>query len=171
MFLLEGWKLPTWRTRGQWWRRYGPMLGLGAIVMLLVYPPFFWSCQMVLILLGAGVLVFVVPRLYLHLRYGSERHALVQYLITEDGVARPRGGRVYRWKEYSHLMLLAEGTDVWRLHVYPTWSRVFGPPVVNAVLECDQAEAEAVRDEIQRRISAARRAEAEAKARARRGRA
>ena len=49
--------------------------------------------------------------------------------------------------------------------LYPSWWRVLGPPLVNARLTCDEAEAEAVRDEIQRRINAARRAEAESKPR------
>ena len=60
---------------------------------------------------------------------------------------------------YDQSMFLLEG---WRLHLYPTWWRLFGPPVVKARLECLQSEAEESRDEIQHRIDAAHRAEADA---------
>ena len=106
-------------------------------------------------------MVVAVVYAYVWRRDQSGRRVMIRYLITEDGVARPgKRARTYLWRNYSHVMLLSVGEDSWRLHLYPTWWRLFGPPLVNARLECGQAEAEAVRYEIQRRISAARRAEA-----------
>ena len=64
-------------------------------------------------------------------------------------------------------MLLPDGNTAWRLHLYPDWWRLYGPPVVNARLECSDKEADAIRAEIQQRINAARTAEAEARAKAR----
>jgi hypothetical protein len=39
--------------------------------------------------------------------------------------------------------------------LYPSWWRLLGPPLVNARLECGDAQAEAIRTEIQTRIDAA----------------
>ena len=104
------------------------------------------------------VVVLAALRWYARWRYGAHSRALVRYLITADGVARVGRGnrRIYLWRNYSHLMLMPDGHDRWRLHLYPSWWRLFGPPLVNARLECGDAEADALRAEIQRRIDAAR---------------
>ncbi len=61
------------------------------------------------------------------------------------------------------LMLLSDGNNAWRLHLYRDWWSIIGPPAVNARLECSDKEADAIRAEIQQRIDTARRAEAEAR--------
>ena len=63
--------------------------------------------------------------------------------------------RIYLWRNYSHLILMPDGHRGWRLHLYPSWWRLFGPPLVNARLECDDTQAEAVRAEIQYRMNTA----------------
>ncbi len=154
MFVLEGWRLPDVRT---WVRAgviYSPVVLLGLLILRF---EFGWSWRILATILAAAVIVAAALYWYVHRRDDTGGRALVRYLITEDGVARmgSRGGRIYLWRNFSHLMLLSDGEGAWRL---------FGPPIVNARLVCPDQEAEAVRDEIQRRINAALRAEAEERA-------
>ena len=98
-----------------------------------------------------------------YLRQVGVTHVVVESPLmstTDDGVARTGRRAVYMWRNYSHVSLMPAG-EGWRLHLYPSWWRAVGPPAVNALLQCGEREAEAVRDEIQRRINAARRAESE----------
>jgi hypothetical protein len=162
MFLLEGWRLPDRRT----WRRflvvYGPLAVLAAAVLVIDHG---WSWHAMLSLLIAAALPIGILYFFASHLGGSGRTALAQYLVSADGVSRP-GKPTYLWRNYTHVMLLPDGKGAWRLHMYPRWWWPLGPPVVNARLECDESEAEAVRNEIQTRINAARRAEAEARQRA-----
>ena len=158
MFVLEGWRLPGLRA---WWRSMIVGAPLAFIVLGMLRAEFGVSWSRILWIITGLSVVVVVLYAYVWRRDQSGRGVMIRYLITEDGVARPgKRARTYLWRNYSHVMLLSAGEDSWRLHMYPTWWRLFGPPLVNARLECEQAEAEAVRYEIQRRISAARRAEA-----------
>jgi len=100
------------------------------------------------------------------MRDDSDSRALVRYFITSQGVGR-LGGKVYPWRDYSHLMLIPDGVNGYRLHLYPSWWKLFGPPFVNAHINGTQDEAEAMRAEIQLRINLARSKEAEAVAKAR----
>ena len=161
MFMLEGWRLPDGRA---WLRTaivYGPIafIALGALRY-----EFGWSRRVLGALVAGGALLVGLLYLAAWRRDRIGRRVLARYLITEDGVARPGRRTVYLWRNYSHLMLMSDRSG-WRLHLYPSWWRILGPPLVNARLKCAEPEAEAVRDEIQRRISAARRAEAESKPR------
>jgi hypothetical protein len=160
MFVLAGWRVPE---PGRSWRRLLLVFGGLALVLLLVRKTLGVPAPVVWGILLAALAGYAVLEVYVRLRGGSGGRALVRYLITSDGVARvgPSGARIYLWRNYSHLMLLPDGAGAWRLHLYPAWWHLFGPPIVNARLECAEAEAEAVQREIQRRISAARRAEAE----------
>lgn len=162
MFLLEGWRLPGRRA---WLRSmilYGP---IAFIALGVLRYEFGWSRRALLMIAATAGAVLALAYLVAWRRGDrSGRRALSRWLITEDGVARPGRRAVYLWRNYSHVMLWAAGSG-WRLHLYPSWWRVPGPPLVNARLMCNEAEAEAVRDEIQRRINAARRAEAESRPR------
>ncbi len=160
MFVLEGWHVPDVR------RSFGRLV-LSACVLAaaLAFIGVSFALPRIVVIsafLGA-VAAYVVLDLYVRLRHGSRSRALVRYLISEHGVSRvgaAGGGRIYLWRNYSHLMLLPDGQGAWRIHLYPSWWHLLGPPIVNARLECDESDAEAVRAEIQRRISAAKRAEA-----------
>ncbi len=161
MFMLEGWRLPGGRA---WLRTaivYGPIAFIGLGVLRY---EFAWSGRALAVVLAGASLFVGLLYLAAWRRDRIGHRVLARYLITDDGVARPGRRAVYLWRNYSHLMLIPDGSG-WRLHLYPSWWRVLGPPLVNARLECDDAEAEAVRDEIQRRINAARRADAESKPR------
>lgn len=163
MFVLEGWRLPDVRTWVRAGLVYSPVAVLGLVILLF---EFGWSWRIIAMILASAVIVAAALYWYVHRRDDTGSRALVRYLITEDGVARvgSRGGRIYLWRNFSHLMLLPDGEGAWRLHLYPNWWRLFGPPIVNARLVCPDAEAEAVRAEIQRRINAALRAETEERA-------
>ena len=154
MFLLEGWRLP-----GSWPPRAESVVIGGAILLGLavVWGGAGWPWIILGAICAAVVAIAVILRWYARWRYGAHSRALVRYLITADGVARVGRGdrRIYLWRNYSHLMLMPDGQHGWRLHLYPSWWRLFGPPLVNARLECGDAEAEAVRAEIQYRINAA----------------
>ncbi len=162
MFLLEGWRLPGRRT---WLRTlivYGP---IAFIALGVLRHEFGWSPRVLLVIVATAGVVLTLAYLVAWRRGDrSGRRALSRWLITEDGVARPGQRAVYLWRNYSHVMLWAAGSG-WRLHLYPSWWRVAGPPLVNARLMCNESDAEAVRDEIQRRINAARSAEAESRPR------
>ncbi len=163
MFVLEGWRLPDVRT----WVRAGVVYGpVGALGLLILRFEFGLLWRTLATIFVAAVIVAAALYWYVHRRDDTGGRALVRYLITEDGVARvgSRGARIYLWRNFSHLMLLPDGEGAWRLHLYPNWWRLFGPPIVNARLVCPDQEAEAVRDEIQRRINAALRAQAEERA-------
>ncbi len=158
MFVLEGWRLPGMRA---WWRSMIVAGPFTVIVGGLLRAELGWSVPLIVLILAGLVGAVGLLYVYAWCRDRSGRRVMVRYLITEDGVARPgKHTRTYLWRNYSHVMLLPSGEDRWRLHLYPSWWRLWGPPLVNARLECEQAEAEAVRYEIQRRISAARRADA-----------
>ncbi len=163
MLVLEGWHVPGLQSLPRFVIVYGTPFG---IVLLMLRGMFGWSWTVLVLILAAAVVVLLAFHVYLHFRDESGSRALARYLVTADGVGR-LGGRVHPWREYSHLMLLPDGTDGWRLHLYPAWWRVYGPPAVNARLECSDKEADAIRAEIQQRINAARTAEAEARAKAR----
>jgi hypothetical protein len=154
MFLLEGWRLP-----GSWPPRPESMVIGGTILLGLAvgWANSGWPWAMFGALVAAAVLILVALRWYARWRYGAHSRAMVRYLITADGVARVgrSGRRIFLWRNYSHLALMREGQHAWRLHLYPSWWRLFGPPLVNARLECGDAEAEAVRAEIQYRINMA----------------
>jgi hypothetical protein len=154
MFLLEGWRLP-----GSWPPRPETMIISGAILLGLavLWADAGWPWITLGAVCAAIVVIAVILRGYARWRYGTHSRALVQYLITTDGVARVggTGRRIYLWRNYSHLTLMPEGHQGWRLHLYPSWWRLFGPPLVNARLQGDDARAEAIRAEIQHRINAA----------------
>ena len=162
MFLLEGWRLPGRRA---WLRTmifYGPIVFIALGVLRYEFQ---WSPNALLaIATTAGVALGLAYLVAWRRGDRTGRRALARWLITEDGVARPGRRAVYLWRNYSHVMLWADGSG-WRLHLYPSWWRVLGPPLVNARLACNEADAVAVRDEIQRRINAARRVEAESRPR------
>ncbi len=157
MFLLEGWRLPDARGFARRVLVWSPValffLGFLRIALAL-------SMKFLLALLLVAALVTGLVYLFAAWRDKSGRRVLVRYLVTEDGVARP-GKHIYLWRNYSHTSLLPDGRGGWRLHLYPSWWRVAGPPLINARLECLESEAQLLRDEIQRRINAARSAEAE----------
>lgn len=160
MFVLEGWRLPALRASRRELAIYG-----GALILVAATVRVFLGVSMILAML-AGIAAWMIVAVALQfLRTGPDRAslALVRYLITEDGVARA-GGRTHPWSAYSHLMLFREGESAYRLHLYPNWWRLFGPPMVNAQIDGSEREAELIRSEIQRRISAARRAAADARA-------
>ncbi len=157
MFMLEGWRLPG---RGAWLRAaiiYGPIVVIGLGVLRF---DFAWSVDVILALVAGAAAITTLAYVLAWRRDKSGGRVLTSYLITADGVARPGRRTVYMWRNYSHVMLMPAG-EGWRLHLYPSWWRAVGPPVVNALLQCGEREAEAVRDEVQRRINAARRAESE----------
>ena len=160
MFLLEGWRLPGRRT---WLRAtviYGP---IAVIAMGVLRHEFGLSRRVLLVIVAIAAMVLTLAYLVAWRRGGrTGRRALARWLITEDGVARPGRRAVYLWRNYSHVMLIPAGSG-WRLHLYPSWWRVPGPPMVNARLACSESDAVAVRDEIQRRINAARHAEADSR--------
>jgi hypothetical protein len=158
MFVLEGWRVPDIRRSAG---RVLRVAGGFALVLLALRLTF----EVPVAVLGwIGLLAvtgFVAADLYLRMRYGGRTRALVRYLITSDGVARlgAAAGRIYLWRNYSHVMLLPDGQDAFRLHVYPSWWRLYEPPLVNARLEGLESDAEAVRREIERRINKAKREE------------
>ncbi len=155
MFLLEGWRLPDFRRSARDVVRYGGGLALAAVLGLMIGLTLF----AVAVFCGAVIVIAAALYGYVALRDSTGSRALVRYLISDDGVARVgrRGcGRIYLWRNYSHLALLQEGADTWRLHLYPAWWHLFGPPMLNARLEGSSEEANNVRIEIERRIHAAR---------------
>lgn len=157
MFLLEGWRLPDRRA---WLRAaivYGP---IGVIALGVLRYEFGLSGRALTGMVTAVAVVTAIAYLVAWRRDKGSRRVLTSYLITEDGVARPGRGTVYMWRNYSHVMLMPDG-DGWRIHLYPSWWRAIGPPLVNARLQCGEREAEAVRDQIQFRINAARRHDSE----------
>ncbi len=157
MFVLEGWRLPGRRA----WLRgaiiYGPIAVIGLGVLRY---EFAWSVNVILAMVLCAAAAMAIAYLLAWWRDKGGGRVLRSYLITDDGVARTGRRTVYMWRNYSHVMLMPAGEN-WRIHLYPSWWRAVGPPVVNALLQCGEREAEAVRDEIQRRINAARHAEAE----------
>ncbi len=162
MFVLDGWRLPGRRAWLRMMIVYGPV---AFIALGVLRSEFGWSMAALLATATTAGAVLTLAYLVAWRRGDTTgRRALARWLITEDGVARHGRRTVYLWRNYSHVMLWAAGSG-WRLHLYPSWWRVLGPPLVNARLMCNEADAEAVRDEIQRRINAARRAEAESRPR------
>jgi hypothetical protein len=159
MFLLEGWRLP-----GSGPPRPETMIIGGAILLgtAVLWADAGWSWIILGAICAALLMVAVMLRLFARWRYGPHSRALVRYLITADGVARAggTGRRIYLWRNYSHLTLMPEGEGAWRLHLYPSWWRLFGPPLVNARLHGDDAQAEAIRAEIQHRINTAHKEQA-----------
>jgi hypothetical protein len=158
MFMLEGWRIPgLWPPRPESLVIGGAML-VGLTVMWVGSG---WPLSVLGVICAVVLVIVVLLRWYGKWRYGAHSRALVHYLITADGVARVRGKdrRIYLWRNYSHLMLMPDGPRAYRLHLYPSWWRLFGPPLVNARLECEDAQAEAIRAEIQHRISTAHRGE------------
>ena len=157
MFVLEGWRLPGSRA---WLRAaiiYGP---IGVILLGVLHFEFRLSVRIILAMVVCAAAVMALAYLFAWRRDKSGGRVLRSYLITDDGVARTGRRAVYMWRNYSHVSLMPAG-EGWRLHLYPSWWRAVGPPAVNALLQCGEREAEAVRDEVQRRINAARRAESE----------
>jgi hypothetical protein len=154
MFMLEGWRIPGLSPP-----RPESLIISGTILLGLVvlWADAGWPWIILGAICAAVVMIPVILRWYARWRYGAHSRALVHYLITADGVARVRGRerRIYLWRNYSHLMLMPDGHQGWRLHLYPSWWRLFGPPLVNARLECEDAQAEAIRAEIQHRINTA----------------
>ena len=146
MFLLLGWRLPP--------------LGKKAAVRIalpLLTCAIIGGCAFGLSSIATFGLVSLAALLFVA-AYALSRHsgesgerALVQYLITEDGIIGPTG-RLHHWQRYSHPMLLREPPARWRLHIYPNWLEATFFGGVNAVLDCTESEAEAVRDEVERRI-------------------
>lgn len=163
MLVLEGWHVPGLASLPRFSFLYGTPF---AIVLLMLRGILGWSWFVLGIITAVAIGVVIALHLYVRYRDASNSRALVRYLISTEGVAR-WGGPTHPWREYSHLMLLPDGNRAWRLHLYPDWWRLYGPPTVNARLECTDKEADAIRAEIQQRINAARRAEADARAKAR----
>jgi hypothetical protein len=158
MFLLAGWTVPRFG-------RAALAMLIVVLALLLARFTFAWPWMVVAGGAVACVVVDLALELYLRHRRGPGGRALVTYVVSEEGIGLV-GRRLFPWRDYSHLMLLREGDTAWRLHLYP---RLWTPgtliglsaPMINADLHCPEADAEAVRGEIQRRISAARRREAE----------
>ncbi len=163
MIVLEGWHVPGLASLPRFLLLYGTPF---VIVLLMLRGILGWSWFVLGLITAAAIGVVFGLHLYVRSRDESNSRALVRYLISTEGVAR-WGGATHPWREYSHLMLLPDGNRAWRLHLYPDWWRLYGPPAVNARLECSDKEADAVRAEIQERINTARAAEAEARAKAR----
>ena len=161
MLLLEGWRVPGLGNSGQ-----HLILIVGVVLLLLMCTGWFgWPVALIAAIVVMLVLLGLM--VYVKTRDQSGSRALARWIVTEDGVAR-FGGRVHPWREYTHLMLLHDGADGWRLHLYPSlWWIGGGAPIVNARLDCGDREAEAVRDVIQYRINVARRKDAEAAAKER----
>ncbi len=160
MFVLGGWHVPdVRRAAGRVGRMAVCFAGLLLVSGLTFRLPaaFLWWLALV------AVVAFIAADGYVRRRHGGRTRALVRYLVTADGVSRlgSSAGRIYLWRNYSHVMLMPDGEGAFRLHLYPSWWRLFGPPFVNARLEGLESEAEAVRREIERRINRARRAEIE----------
>lgn len=157
MFMLEGWRLPDGRA---WLRAalvYGP---IAVLVVGVLRFEVGLSAGLITGLVAAAAALLALAYLVAWRRDKDGGRVLTRYLITEHGVVRPGRRAIYMWRNYSHVMLMPDGAG-WRLHLYPSWWRMVGPPLVNARLSCEERDAEAVRDEIQRRINAARRAENE----------
>lgn len=163
MFILEGWNLPS--------LRHSPIklvlfCGVLAILLLMCRGWLGWSYGLLGTLFFIAAVVYIGVHIYLKWRDDSGSRALARYLIASQGVGR-LGGKVYPWRDYSHLMLIPDGVSGYRLHLYPSWWKLFGPPFVNAHIKGTEHEAEAIRDEIQLRINFARSKEAQAAAKAR----
>lgn len=158
MFVLEGWHVPDLLRSA---RRVLRLAGGFTLVLLALRLALAVPVAILAWLALLGVAGFVLADLYLRLRHGGRTRALARYLITADGVSRlgAAAGRIYLWRNYSHVILLPDGQGAFRLHVYPSWWRLFEPPVVNARLEGLASDADAVRREIERRINASRRDE------------
>ncbi len=163
MLLLEGWRVPGLGNS----RQLLIFAGVSGLLLMMCRGWFGWSWSILgLIFVSLAALLWAL-KMYVKYRDQSGSRALARWIVTEDGVAR-FGGRVHPWREYTHLMLLREGADGWRLHLYPSlWWIGGGAPIVNARLDCGDREAEAVRDVIQYRINVARRKDAEAAAKER----
>ena len=160
MFILEGWSLPSLKQSPHKLVLYS---GVMAIVLLMCRGWFSLSYELLVFIYLIAVIVYVCIHFYLKWRDDSDSRALARYIIASEGVGR-LGGKVYPWRDYSHLMLLPDGPGGYRLHLYPSWWKLFGPPFVNAHIKGTEDEAEAVRAEIQMRINLARRREAKAAA-------
>lgn len=137
--------------------------GFLAVLLLMCRGWFGWSYALLGLLLFIASIFYLIIYLYVKFRDDSESRALTRYLIASQGVGR-LGKKVYPWREYSHLMLIPDGINGYRIHLYPSWWKLFGPPFVNAYIKGTQDEAEAIKEEIQLRINRARTNEA-AKAR------
>ena len=127
---------------------------------------FGWSYGLLGGLFFVASIIYFSIVLFVKMRDESESRALARYIITSEGVGR-LGGKVHPWRDYSHLMLLPDGISGHRIHLYPSWWKLLGPPFVNAHIKGTEDEAEAVRAEIQFRINNARTKEVEAAAKAR----
>ena len=163
MFILEGWQVPSITQSPKRLAIHG---GVIAILLLMSRGLFGLSYTLLGLLFIFATIVYFAIHLYVKLRDDSESRALARYIIASEGVGR-LGGKVYPWRDYSHLMLLPDGTSGYRLHLYPSWWKLIGPPFVNAHIKGTEDEAEAIRAEIQLRINNARSQEAEAAAKAR----
>jgi hypothetical protein len=154
MFVLEGWHVPdVRRSAGQAAKIAAGFAAFVLAPLAIMGVPIFT----IIVLALAGLAVFVAADVLVRLRADGASRALARYLVTTDGVARmgASAGRIYLWRNYSHVMLLPDGDGGFRLHVYPAWWRLFGPPFVNARLEGPESRAEVVRREIERRINRA----------------
>ena len=163
MFILEGWHVPSITQSPKRLAIHG---GVIAIVLLMLRGAFGISYELIGLVFLFAAMVYFGIHLYVKWRDDSESRALVRYIIASEGVGR-LGGKVYPWRDYSHLMLLPDGTSGYRLHLYPSWWKLIGPPFVNAHIKGTQDEAEAIRAEIQLRINLARSQDAEEAAKAR----
>lgn len=163
MFILEGWHVPSITQSPKRLAIHG---GVIAIVLLMLRGAFGISYELIGLVFLFAAMVYFGIHLYVKWRDDSGSRALARYIIASEGVGR-LGKKVYPWRDYSHLMLLPDGTSGYRLHLYPSWWKLFGPPFVNAHIQGTEEEAEAIRAEIQLRINLARSQDAEAAAKAR----
>lgn len=163
MFILEGWRVPSFRHSPRNLLIYSGVL---AILLWMGRGMFGWSYDLLGALFFVASIIYFSILLYVKMRDESQSRALARYFITSEGVGK-LGKKVYPWRDYSHLMLLPDGASGYRIHLYPSWWKFVGPPFVNAHLKGTEAEAEAVCAEIQFRINLARTKEAEAAAKAR----
>lgn len=155
MLVLEGWSIPTLSGDSVDVGGWGILVALVILPLLGARVVLRWNwpatAALVLVVVALGIGLFLLLRV----RSRSPR-AAVRYLVTDDGVGR-LGGRIHAWKRYSHVTLTSAGYNSWRLHVYPSFW--IAAPMINATLHCPGDEAEAVRTEIERRMSDAWRRE------------
>jgi hypothetical protein len=160
--VLENWRLPTMASIFHAIGRNAIYLFATAAAIAALFAAITLLGGLLLVF-GGYFLVLLAAHGWFRLRgrgmqcWVAGRDGLQRIGLREQGFEPGRSrARAYSWRAYSHVYLSREGDETHRLHLYPSWWRPMGPPIISALLHVVESEAEAIRDEIQGRINAAK---------------
>jgi len=160
--VLENWRLPTIGSIFRAIARNAIYLLAAAIAIAALFANL-TILVAILLVFGAYLGALLVAHGWFRVRgrgiqcWVAGREGLQRIGLGEQGLDAGRSRRrAFSWRAYSHVYVSREGEQAHRLHLYPSWWRPMGPPIISALLHVGESEADAIRDEIQGRINAAK---------------